>query len=388
MTRAIDSLRTRIPGWAAVLIVYAASRIVSTALLLGMLLLATNEGWTFASHRNNATFFMFSGSWDSSFYRRIALQGYPTDLPVDAGGNVTPNPWAFLPVYPWVTRGLMALTGLDFYVAGVIVSVVFGAAAAIVLHRLVLLRAGERSAIWAVILFCFGPVSFILQTAYAESIFLFLLFASLLALVARRYLLMIPTGVLAAFTRPGALALALVLAIHLIVRLRSGLRRGEAAAIVVAGLVIAAAGLAWPVIADLVTAHPNAYLETELSWWVGFVGRQNFAPLTPWFLMAGRYLGIVGLVAVVVVIAGYAWWLSRLARPLGHELVAWGASYGLYLVAVFLPQQSLFRMLLPLAPLLGDPLLSRSRAVRRTLLAVGIVLQAAAVVLLWFLGYP
>lgn len=388
MTRAIDSLRTRIPGWAAVLIVYAASRIVSTALLLGMLLLATNEGWTFASHRNNATFFMFSGSWDSSFYRRIALQGYPTDLPVDAGGNVTPNPWAFLPVYPWVTRGLMALTGLDFYVAGVIVSVVFGAAAAIVLHRLVLLRAGERSAIWAVILFCFGPVSFILQTAYAESIFLFLLFASLLALVARRYLLMIPTGVLAAFTRPGALALALVLAIHLIVRLRSGLRRGEAAAIVVAGLVIAAAGLAWPVIADLVTAHPNAYLETELSWWVGFVGRQNFAPLTPWFLMAGRYLGIVGLVAVVVVIAGYAWWLSRLARPLGHELVAWGAGYGLYLVAVFLPQQSLFRMLLPLAPLLGDPALSRSRAVRRTLLAVGIVLQAAAVVLLWFLGYP
>ncbi|MCU1579488.1 MAG: hypothetical protein JWP19_1692 [Rhodoglobus sp.] len=390
MTRAIDRLGGGMPGWAAVLIVYAASRIVSTALLLGMFLLATNEGWTFASHRDNPTFFTFSGSWDSSFYRGIALQGYPTELPVDSRGNVLPNPWAFLPVFPWVTRGLMAISGLDFYVAGVIVSTVFGAAAAIVLYRLLLLRTNERSALWAVILFCFGPVSFILQTAYAESLFLFLIFASLLALVARRYLVMIPAGVLAAFTRPGALALALVLAIHLIVRMRTGLlRRGEAATIVLAGLVIAAAGLAWPVIADQVTGHPNAYLQTELSWWVGFVGRQHFAPLTPWFLMAGRYLGIAGLLLVVAVVGGYAWWLSRRAlRGLGHEFVAWGASYGLYLFAVFLPQQSLFRMLMPLAPLLGDPAFSRSAAVRRTLLVVGIVLQGAAVVLLWFLGYP
>jgi hypothetical protein len=202
---------------------------------------------------------------------------------------------------------------------------------------------------------------------------------------------MIPTGVLAVFTRPGAIAIALLLAIHLVVRLvgRKGIRRAEVAAIVIAGLVIAAAGIAWPVIADAVTGHPGAYLETELSWWTGFVGRQHFAPLTPWFVIATRYLGYAGIALVVGVLAAYAWWLSRRSlRALGHEFVAWGASYGLYLVAVFLPQQSLLRLLLPLSPLLGDPAFSASNAIRRTLLAASIVLQAAAVVLLWFLGYP
>ncbi|MEP6481168.1 MAG: hypothetical protein ABJA94_04085 [Rhodoglobus sp.] len=374
-----------------VLTIYLGSRILSTTLLLVMFTVATDQGWSFASHREHATFFTFSGSWDASFYRRIALQGYPAELPTDAGGNVAPNAWAFLPLYPWVVRALMTVTGLDFYTAGVIVATVLGAGAALVLHRLVLLRAGERSALWAVALFCFGPVSFVLQVAYAESMFLLLVFACLLAMVTRRYWLMIPTGVLAAFTRPGAVALALALALHLVVRLvrRDGVRRGQVVAIVVAGLAIAAAGLAWPVIADAATGHPGAYLETELSWWTGFVGRQHFAPLTPWFVMAGTYLGGVGIALVLAVIAAFAWCLSRPSmRSLGDEFIAWGGSYGLYLVAVFLPQQSLFRMLLPLSPLLGDPAIARSPALRRTLLVGGIALQPVAIVLLWFLGYP
>ena len=391
MTTAVERVRVKAPGWAAVLAVYLGSRVVSTALLATMYLVATGEGWTFASHRDNPNFFTFSGSWDSSFYRRIAEVGYPRELPLDSAGNVLPNPWAFLPLFPWVTRAVMAVTGLDFFVAGVLVSTVFGAIAALLLFRLVLARGSERSALWAVALFCFGPVSFILQTAYAESLFLALVFGSLLALVSRRYLLMIPLGMLAGFTRPGAVALALTLAIHLAVRLigRKGLRRGELASIVVAGLAIAAAGLAWPFIADAVTGHPGAYLSTELSWWTGFVGRQHFAPFTPWFVMAGRYLGFAGIALVLGVLAGYAWWLSRRKlRSLGHEFTAWGASYGLYLVAVFLPQQSLFRMLLPLAPLLGDPALTQRRATPWILLGSGIALQAAAVILLWFVGYP
>lgn len=391
MIAGIAGVRAALPGWAAVLIMYLGSRILSTTLMLTMFVVATNEGWTFASHRDNPTFFTFSGSWDSSFYRRIALQGYPVDLPTDAHGHVAPNAWAFLPLYPWVVRGVMTVAGLDFFTAGVIVATLLGAGAALVLYRLVLVRAGQRSALWATALFCFGPVSFVLQVAYAESMFLLLAFACLLAMVTRRYWLMIPTGVLAAFTRPGAVALALALCIHFVVRIvgRKGVRRGEVAAIVIAGVVIAAAGLAWPVIADAVTGHPGTYLETELSWWTGFVGRQHFTPLTPWFVMAGSYLGAAGIIAVVAVIGGFAWWLSRRSmRILGSDFIAWGASYGGYLFAVFLPQQSLFRMLLPLSPLLGDPAIGRSAALRRTLLVAGIALQPAAVVLLWFLGYP
>ncbi len=391
MITVVARARARLPDWAAVLLIYVGSRIFSTALLLTMFLVASNAGWTFASHREHPTFFSFSGSWDSSFYRRIALQGYPIELPTDTQGRVTPNAWAFLPLYPWVVRGVMAVTGLDYFTTGVIVATLLGAGAALVLYRLVRARAGQSSAFWAVALFCFGPVSFVLQVAYAESMFLLLVFACLLALVTRRYWLMLPTGVLAAFTRPGAVALALALGIHFAIRLvgRKGVRRGEAVAIVIVGLAIAAAGLAWPVIADAVTGHPGAYLATELSWWTGFVGRQQFTPFTPWFTMAGGHLGVVGIVLVVAVVGAFAWWLSRRSlRALGSDLIAWGASYGGYLFAVFLPQQSLFRMLLPLAPLLGDPTIARSVALRRTLLVASIVLQPAAIVLLWFLGYP
>jgi hypothetical protein len=75
-------------------------------------------------------------------------------------------------------------------------------------------------------------------------------------------------------------------------------------------------------------------------------------------------------------------------RALGTEIVAYAASYALYLFAVFLPQQSLFRLLLPLSPLLGAQGLTHSRRARSIVLWVGIALQPVAIVLLWFLGYP
>ena len=388
---ALRSRLGRLPQWGLVLLIWAASRLLTTTLLGTLFAVATRLEWTFASYRSDPSFFTFSGSWDSSFYRQIALHGYPSELPTDAAGQVEPNAWAFLPVFPWFVRGVSALTGLDFYVAGTLVATTFGAGAAVMLCRLLAPRVGNHSALWAVALFCFGPLSFILQVAYAESLFLFLVFASLGMMLSKRYLLMIPFAVMAAFTRPGVLALSLALAILLVLRWRERDRFAwtERWAIVAAGLAIAAAGLAWPLVAGAVTGVPDAYLITELSWWTGFVGRVEFVPLTPWFLMAFDYLGVAGIVLVLLLAAGFGWWLSRRAlHPLRSEIVAYSASYGLYLVAVFLPQQSLFRLLLPLAPLLGDPAIARSKPLRRGLLTVSVALQPVAIVLLWFVGYP
>ncbi|WP_105035553.1 glycosyltransferase family 39 protein [Cryobacterium aureum] len=392
--RRTSALRTRLgrlPPWGLVLLIWGLSRLLTTTLLGTLFAVASRAGWTFASYRRDPNFFTFSGSWDSSFYRQIALHGYPTELPTDASGNVEPNAWAFLPVFPWLGRGVAALTGLDFYVAGVLVATLFGALAALALYRLLEPRVGHYSALWAVALFCFGPLSFILQVAYAESLLLFLVFASLWTMMPRHYLLMIPFAAVAAFTRPGVLALSLALALVLLLRWRERelFPWRQRFAIVAAGLSIAAAGLAWPLVAGAVTGVHDAYLATELSWWTGFVGRVEFVPLTPWFLMAGRYLGVAGIVLVLLLVAGCGWWLSRRAlHPLRPEVVAYSASYGLYLVAVFLPQQSLFRLLLPLAPLLGEPAIARSRPLRRGLLVGSIALQPVAIWLLWFIGYP
>ena len=387
-----DALEGRHRGWTAPLAVWLASRAVSTVLLLTVWLLARANGWPFASYRREGTFLSFLGSWDASFYRTIAEHGYPTTLPTDADGHVLPNPWAFLPLFPALARVVQPIVGGSFWAAGVLVATLAGAGACVLLWRLVRAVSDDRRATRATALFAFAPTGFLLQVAYAESAFLLLLFGALLALVRRRYWLVLPLGLVAAFTKPGVLALAVALAVHLVVRFvqeRRALPVRDAVAIVVAGLGIAAAGLAWPVVASAATGRPGAYLETELSWWVGFVGRQHFAPLTPWFTMASTWLGVTGVVLVVVVLSGALWfWTRRGVRALGVDVVSFTAAYALYLVAVFLPQQSLPRLLAPTAPLLGADVFTGTR--RRTIawLVVGVCLQPVAIVLLWFLGYP
>ncbi|MFF1878311.1 mannosyltransferase family protein [Leifsonia sp. NPDC058230] len=392
--------RIRVAGreyrwWVVVLVVFAASRVFTTTLMLTLFVAASAGHWHFESSRADPSFFTFSGSWDASYYRRIAEHGYPTVIPTDADGNVVQNAWAFLPLFPWIIRGLTFVTGLGFYPAAVIVATVFGAAATLVLYRLVASRVGPTSGLWAVLLFSFGPLSFVLQVAYAESLFFFLMFSALWAMMSRRYWWIIPLGVAAAFTKPGELALPLALAVVFVVRFVQWRRARipfpgrERAAMIVAGVVTAVAGFAWPVIATAVTGFPDAYVKTELSWWTGFVGRVEFVPLTPWLLFTWKYAGVFGALLVAVVIAAFVWMLTRPSvRALGVEVIAFSASYALYLFAVFLPQQSLFRLLMPLAPLGGAPGLTHNRRARMIVLICGIALQPVALLLLWYLGYP
>jgi hypothetical protein len=388
--------------------VYALSRALSTLLAGALFVVATANHWRFASPRAHPSLVTFLSSWDSSAYRTIAEHGYPVSLPTDAGGHVLPNPWAFLPVYPGIVRSLTTILGLDdvtngYYTVAVVASTLFGAGAVLMLSALLRRRVPDRRALLAVTLFCVGPMGFLLQAAYAESAFLFFLFAALWCLLTRRYVLLIPFAVVAAFTRPGVLALALTLGVHFVVRLRerrilgSPFPRRDGIAIAAGALVTAAAGLAWPVVATAVTGRPGAYLDTELAFWVGFVGRRHFAPLTPWFAMATTYLGPAGVALVLLVIAAGAFWLTRRGtRALGHEIVGFTASYWLYLVAVFLPQQSLVRLLMPVAPILGSPVFwgpasagaEGSRRRRILLVAAAVLLQCVALVLLWFVGYP
>jgi hypothetical protein len=51
-------------------------------------------------------------------------------------------------------------------------------------------------------------------------------------------------------------------------------------------------------------------------------------------------------------------------RRVGVEVRLWCASYLVYLLAVFFPQSSIFRLLFPLSPLWGAVAVPRSRAWR------------------------
>lgn len=382
--------RVRASTTLTALAIYTASRVFTTALLAGVFLVATAQGWSFASHRDPQTLLTFLGSWDGSAYHSIAHGGYPSQLPHDAFGRVLPNPWAFLPLYPAIVGAVARPLGLDFYTLAPVLSLLFGAVAAVLLAHLT--ARGARSPSWAVVLFCVGPMSFVLQIAYAESLFLALALGCLLAMSHRRYAISGLLGVAAAATRPGALALALTLAVVAIVLVRrrelSGLQVVTAAAATVA---IGLAGLAWPIVAAAVTGERSAYLDTEIAFQRPLLGDDaHFTPLTPWFAFAFRFLGVPGLVLVTVVLAGAAVLLLGFARgraPLESRVFV--ASYALYLVAVFLPQQSTPRLLLPLVPALGDERLRPRRRGARVGVVAGLAaLQIPAVVGLWFLTFP
>ncbi|MFJ3383812.1 MULTISPECIES: hypothetical protein [unclassified Curtobacterium] len=396
--RAIDSV-TSLPAWAAVVLVWFGGRMVSTLWLalvypLAGRALPENAIWT-----NDHGFLRFLTAWDGQYYEQISLHGYPTTLPLDAVGHVAQNAWAFLPAFPFTIRFVTVWTGMTFEVAAPAIALGAGLVAAFLLHRLVRERAGNTAAMWAVFFFTCGPLSFLLQVGYAESMFLALVFGALLALEHRRYGLLTVLGVAAAFTRPGALALPLTLGVVALVRWIQ-LRRGgsrvlegfplrEQAKVVASGVVMVVAGLAWPVIASHVTGRSDAYLATEMSWWVNFIGRVDFVPLSPWFLTTAKWLGVGGVLIVVGLLVGYPiWLLRRSTRKLGLTTLVFSGAYALYVFAVSLPMASTPRLLMPLAPLLGSPELVAKPWMRWTLVTCALAGQPVLVAVLWLLGPP
>ncbi len=308
---------------------YAASRVVSTGILLHFASRQRANAWTAAQ----PDYLDFARLWDGHWYWIIAAGGYPDAIPRDEAGLATENAFAFMPVYPFVVRGVMVLTGLEFAAAAVAVSVVAGAVAALLFHRLMRTWLDERAA----------------------------LLGALLLLVERRYAPLAVLVTLMALTRPSGLAFAFGLALLFLWRWRRDRRAIEpfpvrervdlAVVTVIAGL----AGLAWPGIVALATGDLAGYTDTELAWRRPYVGPVELVPFTAWWQGARWWLGdVAGPVALALVLVAAA---ASLALPqmrrMPVALRCWIVAYAVYILAVFFPQSSTFRLLLPLAPVLG-----------------------------------
>lgn len=288
----------------------------------------------------------------------------------------------------------MVLTALSWPVASVAVSFVFGLGAALVFYRLMKRVLGDGSAaMFAVVLFSVAPVSALFQLSYAESMYTFLLVLGLYLVVCRRYGWLIPLIAVMALTRPSGLAFALFLGLHVIVRFVTRSRdhfpwrkRIEVSLI---ALFSAIMGLFWLTIAGLVTGDPTAYTDTELAWRSVYIGYQELVPFAPWLQGANWWLppahGFpVGSVVVLLLVAAFALTMfTPPVRRLGTDLRLWVASYAVYLLAVFFPQSSTFRLLMPMFPLLGAVALPRSRAYRISMVVLSIALQIGWLLICW-----
>lgn len=378
------------PWWVQALAVYLAGRAFSAIALVVTAQAQVENYWTPAQ----PSYLQFTGlMWDASWYRQAAEQGYPDTLPVGEDGLVQQNVWAFFPLFPMLVRGLMVLTTGPWYVVAPLTALVLGAAAAVVVHRLV--ERGAPRAVAArpglplatVALVTAFPTAVVLQVAYTESLALLLIAAALLLLVERRYLAMSVVVLALGFTRAVALPMAAVIVVHAAVRWWHS-RRGEdhlggrdvgglAALAVAAGV----SGVAWPLICGWVTGVPDGYLQTQESWrgvrevqpfgaW-GYVSRFWFGEWAPWVVAAG-----VALVLAVLVVPA-AW-------RLGNELHAWPAAYLLYIAAVIEPGSSLARFLVLAFPLgaVTAGVVTRPRAARR-LWFTGVLVLMLALQLVW-----
>ncbi len=374
----------RAPIAARIGILYGASRIVTTLFFVAAAAIS-GEGSRFGA---GATIGSLAMGWDAQWYWFVAENGYPSELPLTDDGLVRENQWAFMPVYAYLAKAI----GLPFGgwpVAAILISIVAGYLACLVLYRMLRLRVDETPALWAVVFFASAPLAAIFQIGYAESLFLLWLFLALFLVMRRRYAwlyLLIP---LMGFTRPGVLAFALFLGLHGIhrwfTRRTEPLPARDIVHIVALGALAVAVGFSWQILAGIVTGDPGAYLATELAWrrnWIaepvtsffpfdGFIAGAEFW-FTTWGL--GAVAGYVALGLLVIGLTALLLFEPHVKR-LGVDVRLWSASYLLYLLAVFFPQSSTFRLLVPLSPLWGAAAVPKSTLWRAGVLAACLVGQ-------------
>ncbi|HEX5858560.1 MAG TPA: hypothetical protein VFY91_10685 [Microbacterium sp.] len=360
-------------------ILYLAARVVTT----GFMLLAAGLSGPRSRFGENATIADLMLGWDAQWYWFVAVNGYPAQLPLTDAGLVAENQWAFMPVYAYLAQ----LVGLPFGAWGigaVMISLAAGYFSCLVLYRLLRLRQDAATATWAALFLAAGPLAALFQVAYAESLFLLWLMLSLWCVLLRRYgwlYLLIP---LMGYTRPGVLAFALFLGLYgiwrWVSRRREPLPVREMVHIVALGAVAVVVGFSWQVLAGLVTGDAGSYLATELAWRRNWLADASgvFVPFDGWVQGAAFWFGtwglgaVAGYIALAVGVAAVAALLlfEPHVKVIGVELRLWAASYLVYLLAVFFPQSSLFRLLLPLSPLWGAVAAPKSTAYRVSVLAL------------------
>lgn len=343
----------------ATLLVYAAARLVTAAFLLeAHTRQAPYAPWT---GDDGVDFLDMSVLWDGSWYRVIAEEGYPTELPLDADGRVHQNAWAFYPLFPGLSRVVMAVTGFDFRLAATIVALAAGAGAAVIMARLFSRYAPAPVALAAVALWAVQPAAPTMQIAYTESLAVLVLVALFSALVARRWAEVAVLALILGVTRPIAAPVALVVGIVVLGeilrwwRQRASTSPKRLLAPVCALALTGLAGLIWPTVAGLMTGVPDAYTQTMASWRVG----HEIVPFRPWidntaFLLFAdsghpRLMALVAMLALaaLLIAAAVGPWATRL--PV--ELRVWMLAYPAYLAAVLDVGTSLVRYAVPLFPI-------------------------------------
>ena len=200
-TRSGQALSDRLPvPWAFPLIIFA---------ITWLLILAAWYGSAVIYHQSHPWTWHFVFK-DARYYLGIAEHGYPARLQIPWTLSPAAGRPAFFPLFPVLIRLTSYLTGGDYLIAGLIVSVLAGAASAVGVWTLAARVRDRRVADRAVVLYCFFPGAMTFGILYSEPLAVALGAAALLALIERRWLLAGIIGAAGTAERPTLILLAVV----------------------------------------------------------------------------------------------------------------------------------------------------------------------------------
>ncbi|WP_392544881.1 hypothetical protein [Oryzobacter telluris] len=384
----------RLVRWGLPIVVFLASRVVSTLLLLhgaGQQIQLTAANFPFFMARDfpvDPGYLDVITTWDGQYYQYLAQDGYGSSVPGDTQLDSKQLAWAFPPGFPLVIRALVWLTGAPFAVVATVLNVVLGTVAMVLLYGLVRRHADRFAALAVVATTSFFVSAPLFQTAYSESLALLLLVLALRDIDSRTWWRAALWTVLLSLVRIITPPLALVVVVVLW-RQRRSTARWSRTDLVGGGVVasLAAGGaLFWSVLTRF--AEPSASAGGGVAADAASDRTSNLAVLTVrWIQEAHAYWGVGGLVFMTLLVAAVVMMpLTRYGRSLGPAVSTWLWAYPLFLFSVTLIQPGMLRYFL-LAPGLLVPLLS---PVRRTRRAKWVVLAVLLVLLVlaqrWFVN--
>ena len=289
--------------------------------------------------------------WDSAHYINVALNGYGLDDPDQMGQRV-----AFFPLYPLLTRAVATITGAEQTNAGYAIAAIitanlaFLAAVPLFAHLVARLTSVEVARI-ATVLLLVSPMSFFLNAAYTESLFLLFSIAAFRFAYDEKWLPASIAIALASATR--LFGLALIPAILLIAwRNRASLRQLATIVIVSPLGTLAFFGWLWWEYGD-----PFTYFNAQANWggWQDRVGNYLDVLLRdPGQMLANNmYTIILVNVALAVLWLVALYWVWRHLEPgialyttiivVFHFVYTWNSlgryllpALGVYIVAAML----------------------------------------------------
>ncbi len=324
-------------------------------------------------------------TWDGAWLLAIAEDGYagvPADH-VDAFGNRTPDtPLGFFPGYPGAVSVVGWFTFGDIEMAGLLVSLGSGLAAAYGLTRLGERVPGgsRRAGLLLTGLVAATPMSVVLSMTYTEALFCALAAWALVGVLSRQWLLAGMCAAGAGLVRPTATALVATVGLAALVAVIS---RQDAWRPWVGGLLAPLGLLGYLGFVAVRTGSPDGWYRIQRAGWDSyFDGGGSTARYVAEALAGGSQIYDAATISAFV--AGVVLVVVGVAMRLPWPLLAYGALTYVLVLGTVGPMNAKLRLLLPAFTLLLPVALGLAK--RRPSTAIGVVV-AAALASAWFGGY-